>query len=82
MVWWGGGYLSFSKGALDFAGGTVVIHIASAWPVWVRSCWASVSVYGREAPTPYQPDADVMVGPLMLWWAGSASNAGSNPEAT
>jgi Amt family ammonium transporter len=38
----------FQKGALDFAGGTVV-HINAAWPAWsVPTWWASASATARR----------------------------------
>ncbi|GAB3345414.1 ammonium transporter [Marilutibacter aestuarii] len=80
MVWGAGGYL-LDKGALDFAGGTVV-HInagvaglVGAWLVGKRTG------YGREAIKPHSLTF-CMVGASLLWVGWFGFNAGSNLEAT
>ncbi|AWV05882.1 ammonia channel protein [Lysobacter maris] len=80
MVWGEGGYL-LGKGALDFAGGTVV-HInagvaglVGAWLVGKRIG------YGREALKPHSLTF-CMVGASLLWVGWFGFNAGSNLEAT
>nr|WP_244244197.1 ammonium transporter [Lysobacter alkalisoli] len=80
MVWGEGGYL-LDKGALDFAGGTVV-HInagvaglVGAWLIGKRTG------YGREAIKPHSLTF-CMVGASLLWVGWFGFNAGSNLEAT
>jgi Amt family ammonium transporter len=80
MVWGEGGYL-LDKGALDFAGGTVV-HInagvaglVGAWLVGKRTG------YGREAIKPHSVTF-TMIGASLLWVGWFGFNAGSNLEAT
>jgi Amt family ammonium transporter len=89
MVWfWGGpsaydapaGFL-FAKGALDFAGGTVV-HINAAMAALVGSIVVGKRVgYGRDPMTPHSL-VMTMVGASLLWVGWFGFNAGSNLEAT
>ena len=80
MVWSApGGYL-FAKGALDFAGGTVV-HInagvaglVGAWLVGPRLG------FGRERMKPHNVTF-TMIGAALLWVGWFGFNAGSNLEA-
>lgn len=89
MVWfWGGpsaydapaGFL-FSKGALDFAGGTVV-HINAAMAALIGSIVVGKRVgYGRDSMAPHSLTM-TMVGASLLWVGWFGFNAGSNLEAT
>jgi len=80
MVWGPGGYL-LSKGALDFAGGTVV-HINAGVAGLVGAYMLGKRLgYGREAMTPHSLTM-TMVGASMLWVGWFGFNAGSNLEAT
>ena len=89
MVWfWGGpsaydapsGFL-FGKGALDFAGGTVV-HINAAMAALVGSIVVGKRVgYGRDAMAPHSL-VMTMIGGSLLWVGWFGFNAGSNLEAT
>ena len=89
MVWfWGGpsaydapaGFL-FSKGALDFAGGTVV-HINAAMAALVGSIVVGKRVgYGRDAMAPHSL-VMTMIGASLLWVGWFGFNAGSNLEST
>ena len=80
MVWGAGGYL-LSKGALDFAGGTVV-HINAGVAGLVGAYVLGKRIgYGREAMTPHSLTL-TMVGACMLWVGWFGFNAGSNLEAT
>lgn len=80
MVWGAGGYL-LSKGALDFAGGTVV-HINAGVAGLVGAYMLGKRIgYGREAMTPHSLTL-TMVGASMLWVGWFGFNAGSNLEAT
>lgn len=89
MVWfWGGpsaydapaGFL-FAKGALDFAGGTVV-HINAAMAALVGSIVVGKRVgYGRD-PMPPHSLVMTMIGASLLWVGWFGFNAGSNLEAT
>ena len=80
MVWGAGGYL-LSKGALDFAGGTVV-HINAGVAGLVGAYMLGKRLgYGREAMTPHSLTM-TMVGASMLWVGWFGFNAGSNLEAT
>ena len=80
MVWGAGGYL-LSKGALDFAGGTVV-HINAGVAGLVGAYMLGKRLgYGREAMTPHSLTL-TMVGASMLWVGWFGFNAGSNLEAT
>jgi Amt family ammonium transporter len=88
MVWfWGGpsafdapaGFL-FAKGALDFAGGTVV-HINAAMAALVGAFVIGKRIgYGKEAMAPHNLTF-TMVGAGMLWFGWFGFNAGSNLEA-
>jgi ammonium transporter, Amt family len=80
MVWGAGGYL-FDKGALDFAGGTVV-HINAGVAGLVGAYVLGKRIgYGKEALTPHSLTL-TMVGASLLWVGWFGFNAGSNLEAT
>jgi Amt family ammonium transporter len=80
MVWGVGGYL-FDKGALDFAGGTVV-HINAGVAGLVGAYVLGKRIgYGRESMAPHSLTL-TMVGACMLWVGWFGFNAGSNLEAT
>ncbi|MDP3032505.1 MAG: ammonium transporter [Rhodocyclaceae bacterium] len=80
MVWGAGGYL-LDKGALDFAGGTVV-HINAGVAGLVGAYLLGKRIgYGKEAMTPHSLTL-TMVGASMLWVGWFGFNAGSNLEAT
>ena len=79
MVWGGGGYL-FDKGALDFAGGTVV-HINAAMAGLVGAYVLGKRIgYGKESMAPHSLTL-TMVGASLLWVGWFGFNAGSNLEA-
>ncbi len=79
MVWGAGGYL-LGKGALDFAGGTVV-HINAGVAGLVGAYLLGKRVgYGKESMTPHSLTL-TMVGASMLWVGWFGFNAGSNLEA-
>lgn len=80
MVWGEGGYL-LDKGALDFAGGTVV-HI-NAGVAGLVGAWllGKRLGYGREAMPPHNLPL-TLVGAALLWVGWFGFNAGSNLEAT
>ena len=79
MVWGAGGYL-FDKGALDFAGGTVV-HINAAMAGLGGAYVIGKRIgYGREAMAPHSLTL-TMVGASLLWVGWFGFNAGSNLEA-
>jgi len=79
MVWGAGGYL-FEKGALDFAGGTVV-HINAGVAGLVGAYMLGKRIgYGKEQMTPHSLTL-TMVGACMLWVGWFGFNAGSNLEA-
>lgn len=79
MVWGAGGYL-LDKGALDFAGGTVV-HINAAVAGLVGAIMIGKRIgYGKEALTPHNLTL-TMVGASLLWVGWFGFNAGSNLEA-
>ena len=79
MVWAPGGYL-FEKGALDFAGGTVV-HINAGVAGLVGSYFVGKRLgYGREALKPHNV-VYTMIGASLLWVGWFGFNAGSNLEA-
>jgi Amt family ammonium transporter len=72
---WGGGWL-FKKGALDFAGGTVV-HVNAA----VAALVAALVVgprhdYGKQAPLPHNVPF-VLLGAGLLWFGWLGFNGGS-----
>jgi len=80
MVWGVGGYL-LDKGALDFAGGTVV-HINAGVAGLVGAYVLGKRVgYGKENMSPHSLVL-TMVGACMLWVGWFGFNAGSNLEAT
>ena len=79
MVWGAGGYL-LSKGALDFAGGTVV-HINSAIAGLVGAYMIGKRIgYGRESFTPHSLTL-TRVGASLRWVGWFGFNAGSALEA-
>jgi Amt family ammonium transporter len=88
MVWfWGGpsafadpaGFI-FSKGALDFAGGTVV-HINAAMAALMGAIVIGKRIgYGKEALAPHSLTM-TMIGAALLWVGWFGFNAGSNLEA-
>ncbi len=72
--------LLWAKGALDFAGGTVV-HINAAMAGLVGAYVIGKRVgYGKEAMAPHSLTL-TMVGAAMLWFGWFGFNAGSNLEA-
>ncbi len=80
MVWGAGGYL-LGKGALDFAGGTVV-HINAGVAGLVGAYMVGKRLgYGKESMAPHSLTL-TMVGAAMLWVGWFGFNAGSNLEAT
>lgn len=89
MVWfWGGpsayadpsGFI-FGKGALDFAGGTVV-HINAAMGALMGAIVLGKRIgYGKEHMAPHSLTM-TMVGASLLWVGWFGFNAGSNLEAT
>ncbi|NBT36068.1 MAG: ammonium transporter [Betaproteobacteria bacterium] len=71
----------WAKGALDFAGGTVV-HINAGVAGLVAAYMVGKRIgYGKEAMTPHSLTL-TMVGAAMLWVGWFGFNAGSNLEAT
>ena len=79
MVWGSGGYL-LGKGALDFAGGTVV-HINAAVAGLVGAFMVGKRIgYGKESMAPHSLTL-TMVGASLLWVGWFGFNAGSNLEA-
>jgi Amt family ammonium transporter len=79
MVWGSGGYL-LGKGALDFAGGTVV-HINAAVAGLVGAYMVGKRIgYGKESMAPHSLTL-TMVGASLLWVGWFGFNAGSNLEA-
>lgn len=79
MVWGAGGYL-LDKGALDFAGGTVV-HINAAVAGLVGAYMIGKRIgFGKEAMYPHNLPT-TMIGACMLWVGWFGFNAGSNLEA-
>ncbi|MFK7966757.1 MAG: ammonium transporter [Burkholderiaceae bacterium] len=80
MVWGAGGFL-LERGALDFAGGTVV-HINAGVAGLVGAYLLGKRVgYGKESMAPHSLTM-TMVGASMLWVGWFGFNAGSNLEAT
>jgi len=76
----GAGFL-FQKGALDFAGGTVV-HINAGIAGLVGAILIGKRLgYGREAMTPHSLTM-TMIGASLLWVGWFGFNVGSNLEAT
>ena len=79
MVWAAGGYL-FEKGALDFAGGTVV-HINAGVAGLVGSYFVGKRLgFGQTAMKPHNVTL-TFVGASLLWVGWFGFNAGSNLEA-
>ncbi len=79
MVWAAGGFL-FDKGALDFAGGTVV-HINAGVAGLVGAYFVGKRLgYGKEAIKPHNVPFTV-IGAALLWVGWFGFNAGSNLEA-
>jgi Amt family ammonium transporter len=79
MVWGAGGYL-LDKGALDFAGGTVV-HINAAVAGLVGAYLVGKRIgYGKESMAPHNLTM-TMLGASMLWVGWFGFNAGSNLES-
>jgi ammonium transporter, Amt family len=80
MVWYGpNGYL-FAKGALDFAGGTVV-HINAGIAGLIGAYLVGPRLgFGREPMKPHNVTF-TMVGAALLWVGWFGFNAGSNLEA-
>ncbi len=75
----GAGFL-WAKGALDFAGGTVV-HINAAMAGIVGAYLIGKRVgYGKESMTPHSLTL-TMIGAALLWVGWFGFNAGSNLEA-
>jgi Amt family ammonium transporter len=71
----------FQKGAIDFAGGTVV-HINAAIAGLIGAFMAGKRVgYGKESMAPHSLTM-TMVGASLLWVGWFGFNAGSNLEAT
>jgi Amt family ammonium transporter len=70
----------WAKGALDFAGGTVV-HINAGIAGLVGAYLIGKRIgYGREAMAPHNMTL-VMIGAALLWFGWFGFNAGSNLEA-
>lgn len=70
----------WAKGALDFAGGTVV-HINASVAGLIGAYWVGKRTgYGKEAMTPHSLTL-TMVGAALLWVGWFGFNAGSNLEA-
>jgi Amt family ammonium transporter len=81
MVWYGPEGFLFAKGAIDFAGGTVV-HINAGVAGLVGAYFVGKRVgYGREAIKPHNVTF-TMIGASLLWVGWFGFNAGSNLEAT
>jgi Amt family ammonium transporter len=79
MVWDANGYL-FAKGAIDFAGGTVV-HINAGIAALVGCLMIGRRVgYGRDNMAPHSM-VMTMIGASMLWVGWFGFNVGSNLEA-
>ncbi len=79
MVWATGGFL-FNKGALDFAGGTVV-HINAGVAGLVGSYFVGKRLgFGQVALKPHNVTY-TFVGAALLWVGWFGFNAGSNLEA-
>ncbi|ADW18212.1 ammonium transporter [Desulfobulbus propionicus DSM 2032] len=71
----------FQKGAIDFAGGTVV-HINAAIAGLIGAYMVGKRVgYGRESMAPHSLTM-TMIGACLLWVGWFGFNAGSNLEAT
>lgn len=72
---WGGGWLA-QKGALDFAGGTVVHVNAAAGALVAALVVGQRSDYGRQAPLPHSVPF-VLLGAGLLWFGWIGFNGGS-----
>ncbi len=71
----------FQKGAIDFAGGTVV-HINAAIAGLIGAFMVGKRIgYGRESMAPHSLTM-TMIGACLLWVGWFGFNAGSNLEAT
>lgn len=79
MVWDANGYL-YAKGAIDFAGGTVV-HINAGIAALVGCIVIGKRIgYGKENMAPHSM-VMTMIGASMLWVGWFGFNVGSNLEA-
>ena len=79
MVWDGAGYL-YGKGAIDFAGGTVV-HINAGIAALVGAIVIGPRIgYGKDNMAPHSM-VMTMIGASMLWVGWFGFNVGSNLEA-
>ncbi len=79
MVWDANGYL-FAKGAIDFAGGTVV-HINAGIAALVGCLMIGKRIgYGKDNMAPHSM-VMTMIGASMLWVGWFGFNVGSNLEA-
>jgi Amt family ammonium transporter len=79
MVWDANGYL-YAKGALDFAGGTVV-HINAGIAALVGAFVIGPRIgYGKDNMAPHSM-VMTMIGASMLWVGWFGFNVGSNLEA-
>ncbi len=72
---WGGGWLG-ARGALDFAGGTVVHVNAGAAAVVAALVVGQRRAYGRQAILPHNVPM-VLIGTALLWFGWFGFNAGS-----
>jgi len=80
MVWFGEGFM-FKRGALDFAGGTVV-HINAGIAGLVGALVVGKRIgYGTTAMPPHNLPM-VMIGASLLWVGWFGFNVGSNLEAS
>ena len=80
MVWYGPDGFMFSKGVLDFAGGTVV-HINAGIAGLVGAYMLGPRLgLGRESMKPHNVTF-TMIGASLLWVGWFGFNAGSNLEA-
>jgi Amt family ammonium transporter len=80
MVWYGPDGFMFAKGALDFAGGTVV-HINAGMAGLVGAYMVGPRLgLGRESMKPHNVTF-TMIGAALLWVGWFGFNAGSNLEA-
>ena len=71
----------FQKGAIDFAGGTVVHINAGIAGLMGALCLGKRIGYGREAMAPHSLTM-TMIGAALLWVGWFGFNVGSNLEAT
>ena len=80
MVWYGEGFM-FKRGALDFAGGTVV-HINAGVAGLVGALVVGKRIdYGTVAMAPHNLPM-VMIGASLLWVGWFGFNVGSNLESS